>query len=56
MSDWKEFTGKTVEEAISNACIGLGTYSENIDYEVIEKGSQGLFGLGSKPAVIKATK
>ena len=48
----KEFTGKTVEEAITNATIELGTTSDKIDYEVIEKESSGILGLGKKPARI----
>ena len=39
-----EVTGKTVEEALINAALQLETSSDNLEYEVIEKGSNGLFG------------
>jgi spoIIIJ-associated protein len=52
-----EVSGKTVEEAITEALIKLETTSEKIEYEVIEKGSAGFLGMfGSKPAVIKVRK
>ena len=50
-----EITGKSLEEAITNACVKLETSSDNIEYEVIDKGSNGLFGIfNSKPTKIKA--
>ena len=53
--EYIEVTGKSVEEAITNACTKLGIPSSKLDYEVIEKGSSGLFGIfNSKPAKIKA--
>ena len=54
--DFIEITGKTVEDAITNALIKLETTSDRIEYEVIEKGSTGFLGIGSKNAVIKARK
>ena len=53
MEDWKEFTGKTVDDALTEALIKLETTSENIEYEVIEKESKGLLGMFSKPAKIR---
>ena len=52
--EYKEFTAKTVNEAITDACQELGVTSDRLDYEVVEEGSAGFLGLGSKPAVIKA--
>ena len=52
--EFQEFTGKTVNDAITNALVALETTSDNIEYEVISKGSNGVFGIGSKPARIKA--
>ena len=52
--EYIEVTGKSVDEAITNACLKLETSSDNIEYEVIEKGSTGLLGLFTKPAKIKA--
>lgn len=49
-----EITGKSVEDAFMNAIIQLETTSDNIDYEVIDKGSNGILGFGSRPAKIKA--
>ena len=54
--DYKEFSGKSVDEAITEACTALGIESSKLEYEVIEKGSKGLLGIGSKPAIIKARK
>lgn len=48
----KEFSGKTVSDALTNALIQLETTSENVEYEVVSEGSKGVFGIGSKPAVI----
>ena len=56
MADFIRVEGKTVEEALTEATVILGTTSEMIDYEVIEKGSSGFLGIGSKPAIIKARK
>ena len=35
--DWKEFTAKTVDEALTNAMLEIGTTADNLEYEVIEK-------------------
>ena len=47
---------KTVDEAITEACIQLGLSSTDVEVEVIEKGSAGFLGIGAKQAVIKAWK
>ena len=53
--EYIEVTGRTIDDALTNACLKLETTSDNIEYEVIEKGSNGLFGIfNSKPAKIKA--
>ena len=52
-----EVRGKTVDDAITNALIQLGTTSDKIEYEIIERESNGFLGLiGKKEAVIKARK
>ena len=56
MSNWLEFTAKTVDEALTEALIKLETTSDQIEYEVIEKESSGLLGLFSKPAKIRVCK
>ena len=51
-----EYKGKNVDEAITNACVALGIAADKLDYDVVEKGSNGFLGFGSKPAIIKARK
>ena len=51
--DWKEFTAKTVDEALTNAMLEIGTTADNLEYEVIEKETSGFLGIFSKPAKIK---
>lgn len=50
-----EASGKTKDEAITNAIIELGVPEEQVDIEVISEGSKGLFGLFSKAVKIRAT-
>ena len=54
--DFIEVSAKSIEEAITEASITLGIPSSEIEYEVVEKGSTGFLGIGSKSAVIKARK
>lgn len=54
--EYREFSAKTVNDAITDALIQLGVTSEQLEYEVIEKGSAGFLGINSKKAVIKARK
>lgn len=54
--EFREFTGKNIEDALTEASVALGITSDEIEYEVIEGGSAGLFGIFSKNAVIKARK
>ena len=51
--EWVEFTGKNVSEALDIALDQFGTSSDNVDYEVIEKETNGLLGLFAKPAKIR---
>ena len=52
--DFIEVSAKTVNDAITEACQRLTVTSDKLEYEVIEEGSSGFLGIGSKPAVIKA--
>ena len=52
--EYKEFSAKTVEDAITAACQEFLVVSAKLDYEVVEEGSSGFLGIGSKPAVIRA--
>ena len=54
--EFKNFEGKNVDDAITNACQELGITSDKLDYEVVEEGGSGFLGLGKKAAVIKAKK
>ena len=54
MAEFITVSAKTVEEAVTEASIKLGVVSDHVEYEVVEKGSSGVFGFGSKPAVIRA--
>lgn len=53
--DKREFSGRTIDEALTAATVELGVTSDRLDYEVIEKGSSGFLGLGSKEAVIRVS-
>lgn len=52
--EWREFSAKTVDDAVLEAAIRLGTTRDNIEYEVIFQGSSGFLGIGSKDAIIRA--
>ena len=52
--DYMEVSAKTVNEAITEACQKLSVTSDRLEYEVVDEGSNGFLGIGSKPAVIKA--
>lgn len=51
----KDFYGKEVTDAIKKACDSFEVAQENLDIEVIETGSTGIFGLIRKKAHIRAT-
>lgn len=54
--EFREITAKTVDDAITKACLELETSSDNLEIQVVREGSSGFFGIGSKPAVIKVRK
>lgn len=49
----QEFSGKSVEEATADGLRALGLRTEDAVIEVLNKGSRGLFGIGSEPAVVR---
>jgi len=51
--EWIEFAAKTVDEAITDAMLELGTTADNLEYEVIEKETSGFLRMFGKPARIK---
>ena len=55
-SSGNEFSGRSVDEAIANGLKTLGLRSNQVQIEVVNKGSRGLFGIGSEPALIRLTR
>ena len=51
--EYIEVSAKTIDDALTEASIKLGTTSDKLEYEVIDKGSNGFLGIGSRDAVIK---
>jgi spoIIIJ-associated protein len=56
MAKGKDFYGSDVTEVIARACKDLGASQEELDIEVIETGSAGIFGLCKKKAHIRARR
>lgn len=54
--EYIKISAKTVDEAITEAIIKLGTTHDKIEYEVLEKGSAGFLGIARKDAVIQVRK
>lgn len=55
MSEYKEFTGKSLDDAIKEACDYYALERNKLELEIISGGSSGIFGLvGKKKAVVKA--
>ena len=54
--EYIEVSGKTVDEALTNALVKLETTSDKVEYEVVSKGSNGFLGIGAKPAVIRVRR
>ena len=52
--NFEEFSGKTVEDAITEACTKFTVTSDRLEYEIVDKGTTGFLGLNSHPAIIKA--
>jgi spoIIIJ-associated protein len=54
MSVYREFTGKTVEEALREAREAFGVDLNDLDFEILTPGSRGVLGMGAEPARIVA--
>ena len=54
--DFIEVSAKTYDEAVTDALVRLGATSDQVEIEVIDKGSSGFLGIGAKPVKIKVTK
>ena len=50
-----EMTGKTINEAVDNACAELGVSLLDVDYKVLEEPSKGFLGIGAKLAKVLVT-
>lgn len=56
MAKGKDFYGKDIAEVIEQACKALGASREEMDIEVLETGSAGIFGLCKKKAHIRVQR
>jgi spoIIIJ-associated protein len=54
MSAYREFTGKSVEEALKAAREDFGVELNDLDFEILTAGSRGVLGMGAEPARIVA--
>ena len=54
MSEYREFTGKSVEEALKLAREAFGADLNDLDFEILTPGSRGVLGMGAEPARIVA--
>ncbi len=54
MSEYQEFTGKSVEEALKFACEAFDAELNDLDFEILTPGSRGVLGMGAEPARIVA--
>jgi spoIIIJ-associated protein len=54
MDAYREFTGKSVEEALKNAREAFEVGLDGLDFEILTPGSRGVLGMGAEPARILA--
>ena len=54
MSAYKEFSGKSVEDALRAAREEFGAELNDLDFEILTPGSRGVLGMGAEPARIVA--
>jgi spoIIIJ-associated protein len=50
----KRFEAKSVDAALQQACDYFGSSRDDLEVEVIDSGSSGIFGLGGRQAILKA--
>ena len=53
-SAYREFTGKSVEEALRLAREDFGVGLDELDFEILTPGSRGVLGMGAEPARVLA--
>ena len=51
-----EFTGKSVDDAIADGLAQLGLRQDQVEIEILSRGSRGIFGLGSEPAKVRIVR
>ncbi len=56
MNPYIEIKATTLDEAITKAMIELEATSDELDYEVTDKGSSGFLGIGARKVAIRARK
>ena len=54
--EYIEVSARTVDDAITEALVKLGATSDQIEYDVVDKGSAGFLGIARRDAVIKVRK
>jgi spoIIIJ-associated protein len=54
MDAYREFTGKSVEEALKTAREEFGVGLDDLDFEILTPGSRGVLGMGAEPARVLA--
>ncbi|MGL4362781.1 MAG: RNA-binding cell elongation regulator Jag/EloR [Cellulosilyticaceae bacterium] len=50
-----EKIGRNIDDAITEALIELGATTDEVNVEIIAKGSKGFLGIGAKPAKVRVT-
>ena len=53
MANVIEKEGKTISEAVVNACEELGVSKDEVEIEVIREDSKGIWGIGSRKAIVR---
>ena len=57
MDDFKEFQGKSLDEAIRAACSYFGAQREKLEIDIIQDAKNGIFGLvGARKAIVRARR
>jgi spoIIIJ-associated protein len=52
MTDTREFNAATVAEAVERASAALGVSANDLSFEVVDPGSDGFLGIGTRDARI----
>ena len=51
-----EFSGRNIDEAIFHGLNEMGLSIDEVDTEIVQKESKGLFGIGAKNAIVRLTE